>query len=247
MLKRPLPSPSSVIAWRGPSMFTGDWIQVVLTGLERPSQNEKTRPMTQIWIVRTDGNPSVDLGTEREQAVCGDCPLCGRGRRRICYVAYGIWRLAAHLERYPYVGLEEAERLTTGKALRLGAYGDPAAVPIGVWDRLLSRASSWTGYTHAWRTCNSDFRHFCMASCEDALSTLRAQAHGWRTFRVKHPAGELLQSEIMCPSEVTTCLRCRLCSGTARRARNIAINVHGSGAAHFLRIVQRDLFQEGVR
>lgn len=35
--------------------------------------------------------------------------------------------------------------------VRLGAYGDPAAVPTRVWAELLRYVKQWTGYTHQWK------------------------------------------------------------------------------------------------
>jgi hypothetical protein len=229
--------PSSVIAWEGASLFTGERIQVVLTGLRTPSINEKTGPMAQASIVVAGENPSLLLGTERERAVCGDCPLRGRGHRRPCYVAWHAWLLGQHLPKFPRVRLAEAAAALEGKSVRVGAYGDPAAVPAYVWRRLLAHAGAWTGYTHAWRSCDPELRFYFMASAETAIAATRAQLAGWRTFRVRPPGGELLDGEVLCPNESrgVTCDDCRLCAGRARPAKSIAITVHGAGAAEFLR------------
>lgn len=39
--------------------------------------------------------------------------------------------------------------------VRIGSYGDPAAVPTRVWEELVKNARNFTGYTHQWRpkTC----------------------------------------------------------------------------------------------
>lgn len=233
---------SSVIAWRGPSLFTGEPIQVVLTGIETPSSNEKTGPMVQASIIRADGHAGHDVGTERERAVCGTCPLRGPKKTRICYVAWGVWLVGQHSHRYPAVHEIEAAVMLAGKSLRLGSYGDPAAVPTEVWLTLLSRVRSWTGYTHAWRTCDPRLRHLVMASVEDREGYLEANRRGWRTFRVKHASMDTYPSEIYCPSNKVQCIACRLCSGKSTLAKNVAIDVHGkAGEAHFLRIVQTRL------
>jgi hypothetical protein len=35
--------------------------------------------------------------------------------------------------KYPRVTLHEAQAVLEGRSLRLGAYGDPAAIPFDVW------------------------------------------------------------------------------------------------------------------
>ena len=130
------------------------------------------------------------------------------------------------------------ELLAGGKRLRIGSYGDPAAVPLSVWTALASRARGWTGYTHAWRHCDAGFAGLLMASCETAADERRAQLSGWRTFRtvdrVEDAAGAIL-----CPAsdeagKKTDCDRCGLCSGTRRGARkhikSIRIVAHGKVA-----------------
>ena len=46
--------------------------------------------------------------------------------------------------------------------IRLGSYGDPAAVPIEIWDNLCSVAANYTGYTHQWATCDPNLKNYCM-------------------------------------------------------------------------------------
>ena len=43
-----------------------------------------------------------------------------------------------------------------GRSVRMGAYGDPAAIPVTVWESLLIAADGWTGYTHQSRHPNFD-------------------------------------------------------------------------------------------
>jgi hypothetical protein len=72
----------------------------------------------------------------------------GHGR---CYVRTGeaplsIYR-AFRRGRYPRASFE----ILTGKAVRIGAYGDPAAAPPELWLSIASVALAWMGYTHQWR------------------------------------------------------------------------------------------------
>lgn len=232
----PKPSPSSIIVPAGRSRITGDHIELSITGLSRPSRNAKTGPVVQVSVIRARGNPSRDILTRRDRAVCGDCPLRGASRReRVCYAVFAAWTIGLHIASYTRVSLASATSLVRGKHLRLGAYGDPAAVDFAVWRSLTSVAASWTGYTHQWRTCDPMFRKLLMASVESVAAARAAQALGWRTFRIREPAGRIARNEILCPAEANaaTCLKCGLCSGTSRKGPNIVITVHGSGARWF--------------
>jgi len=231
---------NSAVVWRGPSLFTGDPVQIVATGIESPSVNEKTGPMVQVSIVRQDGAPLSHFGTEREAAICGTCPLQGRGGKRICYVHWAAWLLGQHMADYPVVTLAEAAYALVGKQVRIGTYGDPAAVPVEVWAVLLGGTAGWTGYTHAWRTCDLRLRWLCMASVETREDYLTARERGWRTFRVKMPWMDLYPGEVLCPNESSgvQCINCGLCPGRSRPAKSIAINAHGRGASGLLRIIQ---------
>lgn len=70
------------ILYEGPSLIDGGPIFVALTGLETPSANQKTGPMLQTFLMRSDVRPveAKKLGLDR--SVCGDCPH----RNGTCYV-----------------------------------------------------------------------------------------------------------------------------------------------------------------
>jgi hypothetical protein len=117
--------------------------------------------------------------------------------------------------------------------VRLGAYGDPAAVPSRVWDKILSVAGGWTGYTHQWRGCDPRLMRYVMASCETAEDVATARRAGYRTFRVLLPGEPLLHGEFACPASAEagkrrTCETCGACDG-AKQGSNAspAIIVHG--------------------
>jgi hypothetical protein len=120
-----------------------------------------------------------------------------------------------------------------GRALRLGAYGDPAAVPFLVWLGLVSavKPSTQTGYTHQVAHKNFDTRilRYCMASADTIKQAQKLHALGARTFRVKTKEADFLPNEIECLSDSKgiQCIDCGLCDGASDKV-NIAINVHGS-------------------
>jgi hypothetical protein len=240
-----------MVAWRGPSAFTGEPIQLILTGLDLDSENAKTGPMVQASIIRQDGMPVPDFGTERERAICGDCPLRGCREdgawveKRICYTKWDPFLLGQHMAGYEMRSPVEARLACAGKPVRVGTYGDPAAVPWEVWLEILAEVPTWTGYTHAWRTCDQRLKQILMASVETVDGYLDAMAKGWRTFRARLRSMPSFPHEIRCPAETPKrlkCVQCQLCAGQGRTAKNIVIVAHGQGASHLTRLVQVQMF-----
>lgn len=235
--------PTSVTAWEGPSSLTGDRIRLVITGLVKPSSNPKTGAVAQAYILVSNRHPLDILGTKKERAICGDCPL-SHNNSGACYVHGRM--LTNFRKEFPAVPLGTVAEYLNGKGLRLGAYGDPTAVPFEVWQQLLTGARFHTGYTHLWRSADDRFKKILMASVESEADATIAQALGWRTFRVRplsKPAP--MKNEIVCPSESSglTCIECKLCSGAHRGAKNIVITAHGNGAKKFasLPVIQPSL------
>jgi hypothetical protein len=123
------------------------------------------------------------------------------------------------------------------KAVRLGTYGDPAAVPARIWEALISLSNGHTGYTHQWRT-HPELKSLCMASVDTVNDMHEARAQGWRTFRVDgtHVIGAQ-KGEVLCPAskeagKKLTCEQCLACCGADGRKGSIYIPAHGSGAVH---------------
>lgn len=224
--------PNGAVVWRGPSALTGDPIAVVTTGLARPSANPKTGDMIQTWIMPEHEAPRASIESGGDRAVCGDCPL-----RKSCYVntaqAPGAVHRTMSAGKYP-----DNPNPDTRKAVRLGAWGDPAAMPIDVARTLVADAPGWTGYTHQWRTADTAWAGLVMASVESIEGKREAQAKGYRTFRVMPPGSteaDLQDDEIMCPATPeggmrATCATCGLCKGTASGGKSIALIAHGSRA-----------------
>ena len=130
--------------YRGPSLLTGDPIVAVATGLELRSLNPKTGPMVQVWILRADVAPMDAKRANLDDAICGDCRHRGRnGHGSSCYVApwLGPNNVFKAIPKYPRASWPELRRRLAGEHVRLGAYGDPAAVPFEVWRVVLSTAA----------------------------------------------------------------------------------------------------------
>lgn len=218
------------ILWQGTSELDGfSPIAVIATGLKKSSKNEKTGGMVQVYIIRTDIEPHTAVKLGIDGAVCGDC----KHRDGSCYVLtfQGPLNVFKAYERGKYDRAEPG--VLAGRRVRLGTYGDPAAVPMNVWISLLQGAAGWTGYTHQWHKCDPSFRYLLMASVDTPEEYIRATGAGWRTFRTRQEQESLLGGEISCPASKeaghrTQCEDCLLCDGSADdQRRNIAIVAHG--------------------
>lgn len=231
----------SAIVWRGTSELDHCTpICVVLTGMGRGSRNRKTGAMVQAYIVVQGWTAKQAIDNGADFAVCGNCPKRGKnGKGRTCYVslATGLGVVGRRVARgaYPIMSLASAARAILGRQLRIGTYGDPAAVPAEVWRALLEHVSGWTGYTHQWRQAH-ELAPILMASADTMEERTRANAEGWRTFRVRAVdraglAEPLRPGEVTCPASFeagkrVTCDACQLCRGQARQARDVAIVDH---------------------
>lgn len=236
--------PNGLILYRGASKIDGQPIVVILTGIGRKSKNGKTGDMLQAWILSDTVSPLSAAIEGQNNSVCGDCPLKSfirpDGSRTLgaCYVNLGrapanIWK-AYQRGAYTVLNKREHAQYIKGRTVRFGAYGDPAAVPVGVWNWLAKHAKHWTGYTHQWRKCHPCYARFCMASCETVEDRELAKSKGYRTFRIRQFGGSLVSGEIACPADKyvrgnRTCEQCRACSGVKRssRAADVVITVHG--------------------
>jgi hypothetical protein len=235
---------NGIVLYEGPSMLDGAPIVVIATNIEKASRNEKTGNMVQTWILRSDLSPVEAVKSGQDASICGACQHRGEGngKGRSCYVnvfqaPLNIWKTWDR-DSYPKaLSLDDARKAGKGRMVRLGAYGDPAAVPSEIWEALTAEAKGWTGYTHQWRDpVASDLRRFCMASADSAEERQEAKDAGWRTFRVRSDVEALGKREIACPASDeggnrTACEKCGLCAGLTRwAAKDIAIIVHGSKA-----------------
>jgi hypothetical protein len=241
--------PNGIVLYRGPSMLDGAPIIAIATGLENGSSNGKTGGgLIQTWIIREDVSPTDAVNSGDDGSVCGSgehgCRhrgkiVDGKNVGRSCYVTVfqaplNVWK-SFHRGIYPMVQEADLADIFADRLVRLGAYGDPAAVPFHVWQGVLAKAKAKTGYSHQWRVLAFQaLREYCMASCDTAEEREEARALGWRTFRVRAAGETLGEREIACPASKesgykTTCDRCIGCGGTSAKAKvDFVIIAHGS-------------------
>jgi len=230
--------PSGYLIYRGPSMLDGK--PIVVVAITKESKNSKTGNMVQTYIMTDNGmSPAQSAKELSDVSVCGDCKH-RRGMGGSCYVILwqGPRRVMDGVMRgiYPDVYadgvLAEAVR---ARKVRLGAYGDPAAVPAHVWKTLLYSAAGHTGYTHQWQSGKAEHvKQWCMASVDTPKEAALARIYGWRTFRVRQADGTPeFSHEIICPGSAEankrlTCDTCMACSGGGNSKKaSVTIVVHG--------------------
>lgn len=242
------------VIYEGPSRIDGAPIVVIATGRTAARRradkgaNAKTGAMVQTYILRADVHPMEAIASGKDASICGGCKHRRRAivitKRngqtvtkfvRTCYVnigkgvtvVYDAWKRGV----YPVASADMLASIGRDLGIRLGTYGDPAAVPTDVWEALLSEASFWTGYTHQWQSARlADTLRFCVASVDDMAQFEKARARGAGTFRVVPVGEQPLDGEIVCPASAeagkrTVCADCRMCAGP--NALNVVIQAHG--------------------
>lgn len=224
---------NGVILYEGSSVLDGAPIVAIATF---NSKNEKTGTMVQTWIMRSDVSPTEASKASLDSSVCGMCPH-RQSLGGACYVTLhqaplSVWKA---YKRGNYEVLNNGNRNNfLGKSLRIGSYGDPAAIPANVWESLLPLSTGWTGYTHQHKHPNFNERiaTFCMISVDTEKEAKRVQAKGYKTFRVKTEEQLNMPSEITClnTSHNLSCKECGLCNS---KQVNITIDVHGQRTKRF--------------
>jgi hypothetical protein len=222
---------NGLVFYEGPSEIGGAPIIGIATLV---SKNPKTGPMIQTWIMSTLHNPFASVKNKQDYAVCGNCPLRDNG----CYVRTGqgpsvVWKAWKRGIYDPY-DKKRVKSAAIMRTVRLGAYGDPAALPLWAITDLLSSSIGHTGYTHQWLWAEH-LKPYCMASVESMDDYRLAKAMGWRTFRLRPEGGERLKpTEAQCPAAIKsnkalTCHQCLACGGKSQGfSGDISIEVHGS-------------------
>lgn len=230
--------PSGYIIYRGPSLLNQQ--PIVVVAITKESKNSKTGNMVQTYIMADNGQSPVESAKDLSDAsVCGDCKH-RRGMGGSCYVnlGQGARSVMDGVMRGIYA-LDDGYAAATAcvnRKVRLGTYGDPAAVPAYVWENLLQLASGHTGYTHQWASGKADHvKQWCMASVDTPKETAIAKMDGWRTFRVRSAgSGSEFSHEMICPASEEagkrlTCATCMACSGGIdSKKASVTIVVHGS-------------------
>ena len=233
------------IVYNGPSMLDGKPIVAIVT---TGSSNAKTGAMAQLWIMRSDIDPVTASRTGADEAVCGTCPHRGKpteldhgqAAQRACYVVLaqaplGIYK-AFRRGIYPMARTVDAiADVGAGRMVRVGAYGDGAALPAWITSALIRDAAGHTAYSHQSSRPGARFDPMrYMASVESKQAAEEAWSRGWRTFRIVADAADIVPGrEIECPSDRgVQCIDCGLCGGAQVKAKSIAIVKHGSGAKY---------------
>jgi len=247
MLKKDIPN--GVIIYQGPSLIDGKPIVVIANSL-KVNKNRKIGNMIQTWILRTDIHPNDALKTGDDYSICGDCFHRGRYVEktdtvtdRTCYVnlyKQGVYSIYHAFKRgsYPVCDIKHMQ-LFNNRHVRIGSYGDPAAVPLYVWETITKHCKDYTGYTHAWRTCDTGYSKFCMASVETIDDYYSANYKNYRTFRlITDPNEDRSDNEKACPAQLNDkvhCDTCGYCDGfdlerynTNRQRLNVTVVFHGA-------------------
>jgi hypothetical protein len=229
------------IIYKGPSLLDS---QPIFVAAIWGSGNRKTGDMLQTYVMRQDLDPLLASKLGEDASICGDCKHRGEptldpdrkiAERRSCYVNLGqgpliVWR-NYKAGKYP-LSDNFVDRALVGsrRFVRLGTYGDPAAVHKEVWHALLSLSDGYTGYTH-----NNGDTATCMVSADTRAEADTAWAAGQRTFRIIRHVGELVpKREVLCPASKeagyrSTCAKCLLCNGSQGAGKSVAIVAHGQG------------------
>ena len=204
------------------------------------SNNQKTGAMVQTWILHADLDPISANRWGNDRGICGDCihrgqekslfTFRGTAAGRSCYVLLlgpqSIYRTYV-AGGYKTARPDKLSKLGRGRIIRVGSYGDPAAVPAHVWEELLSEADTFTAYSHqsGWRP------DIAMQSADDYHSAVLHWKAGRRTFRVISELGHLdRNNEALCPASKEAgrrvqCTACKLCKGS-NLGKSIAIVEH---------------------
>jgi hypothetical protein len=212
------------------------------------------------------------------KSICGDCPHAwqynestGQYGKGTCYVreyqapaaVLGAIarRITGESDSYAVAGVDFPEswipELGRGRDVRLGSYGDPAAVPAAVSIDFVKHAAGRTGYTHFWKSANARARSnalalsdIVMASADSPVDVESARALGYRAFFVV-PHGSIGEGRdvisnarklgaTLCPASKefeiatgrrTNCQACGICSGATGKganARDVLIPDHSA-------------------
>lgn len=228
---------TGAIIWEGASPQDGQPIAAIVTGLNRPSANEKTGDMLQIWIIRTDIAPHEAVKSGADKSVCGNCThRRGHGGLKDCYVIPHQAPNAVYKNykagKYPRLERRKDFNIFDNMLVRFGAYGDPAFIPLHIVRNIVKRAAGHTGYTHQGlnprienRTKYSAYFH---ASADSPKHAKLLQRDGWSTFETVYTTNKSLINGTLCAAESKglSCELCQACNGQSKL--NIFVHAHGS-------------------
>jgi hypothetical protein len=141
----------SGIIYKGPSLLDGKPIVVIATYSKR---NIKTGEVVQTYILVDGINPLEASKTGADFSICGDCAMRGevttdpnrkQAKNRRCYVNLGQGVLIVYKSflRGVYAmadNIAARKSIGRGRFVRIGTYGDGAAVPDYVWEESTFRS-----------------------------------------------------------------------------------------------------------
>lgn len=218
-----------IVVWRGKSLIDGSPIQALLT-IKHSNRKIGSRTV-QLWILPMF-YPFTQNKANRQShnGVCGACPMggqyTGQDTKRTCYVnamsVNTVWKGVNELSVNMKLALDVLD-LLHAPVLRLGAWGDPAAVPKRIINKLAKACVASIGYTHQWKQLDQ-LKGLVMASTSSDVEAREAQAQGWKTYRIG--TARAGKGEIECPSKLKSCDQCQLCDGSTV---NVFIEPHGVG------------------
>jgi hypothetical protein len=225
VLKEATGKPNGYVIYEGRS-HDGNFA-CIATGLIKESQNVKTGPMVQIFIINADMHPVEAMKQGKNSVQCFDCihkPATEEERKKgieggACYVDVGksVAQVYKSYKRgcYPNIcgdnkpeigdtesylknGFEKIKEIFTGRKIRFGAYGEPVRIPLKMMEMIVNVASAHTGYTHQWKQPLFErYKTYLMASVDTPLEYRLAKNKGWRTFRVS-TEWDLHEKEMIC-------------------------------------------------
>ena len=155
------------IIYEGQSLLDNKPIVVVAIP---KSSNDKTGDMLQTIIMRSDIDPITASRTGEDYSICGSCVhrgiphngKSGGAKKRSCYVmllmVLSVYKAYKKGNYRRIQGHDAIASIGLGLMVRLGTYGDPAAVPSYIWESLLSDAEGHTGYSHQANVDGADYR-----------------------------------------------------------------------------------------
>ena len=191
--------------YRGPSVLTGEPVVCLVQLATENTKLSADKSAWQTWILRADIEPAdAYQNGAGDESICGRCFWRARPGEKAgpCYVMrYVITAVYKSWKRENYLSLQElADRIdptlshrrileivgALAGSVRLGAYGDPLAMPIGPQQALLRHVATTQAFTHSWAderaTDKAAWKNIAMASCETPAQVIEAMRAGWRTY-----------------------------------------------------------------
>ena len=145
----------------GPSQLDGEPIIVVATGFSGANSNPKLGSASSRLELRPDVSPvgGGEARTGADSSICGACPLRGTAQARrvtnrtcdgpVFLAPLSIWNASVKVTQKTsaealdrgkgtamHVNEDQLSTLFADCGVRLGSYGDPAAVPPSIWGKL---------------------------------------------------------------------------------------------------------------